>query len=328
MAIVHAFSDTVANITGTATVWNGATTSTIAATDLVRPQDWNSAHNMAFTLTGNTTLNSTLSGTNIVLAGSGGVQVGGSNGSFIISNAPINSFVPWYPGSTSTQTIGAMGTSTASAIVFPVIVDAMLAFNHIKFGFSASVVTSAVSGQQTITSGFGIFSNNAGTLSLISSNSFSIAITGSGVSATVSFPTSTGTGGYGYGTTTWTTTAQAQSLFGTAGQRIVDLVFTGNMSLAPGAYYIGLHQRQSTSSGAIGLSTAFIGNAQGEVTGIGYLGRSTADFTSRSDVHMNLGWHTSTGSAGYSGTTLPSSIIMSGVVHSGAVLPFITFAST
>ena len=43
--LVHAKSNIVADFTGTATVLNSAgATTTVLATDLVRPSDWNSSH--------------------------------------------------------------------------------------------------------------------------------------------------------------------------------------------------------------------------------------------------------------------------------------------
>jgi hypothetical protein len=235
----------------------------------------------------------------------------------------------YFPASTSSQTIGAFGTSTASAIVFPLPVFQDVAFNHIKILQSLSMVSSTVSGQQTISSRFGLFSNNAGTLSQISSGSFSLAVTVSSVSGTVSFPTGTDTSGYAYGTSSWSATAQAQSLFGTAGNRVIGMQFGGSMSFAPGLYYVGVHQRQSTSSAAVGLSSAFVGNAMNGTTNVGPIGMSAAAHSSRSDYHLGAhGFYTSTGSAGYSGTALPSSMLLSGFNNNMNVMPMVTLMST
>lgn len=86
MNLLHIKTNTVADFTGTVTVYNQTGgTQTVAATDLVRPSDWNSQHKMLLTFTGNTTGNSTVSGISIPISGAGGVSVGGSNGSFVIS---------------------------------------------------------------------------------------------------------------------------------------------------------------------------------------------------------------------------------------------------
>lgn len=53
LTITHAKSNTIGDFTGTVTVFNSAgTTTTAVATDLVRPVDWNSAHQVTFQLTG------------------------------------------------------------------------------------------------------------------------------------------------------------------------------------------------------------------------------------------------------------------------------------
>lgn len=82
MAVSHVKSDTIGDFTGTITGFNSqGSTTTIAASDLVRPSDWNSAHNQFYTLTGNTTGNSTASGTNVILSGGQLISLGGSTGS-------------------------------------------------------------------------------------------------------------------------------------------------------------------------------------------------------------------------------------------------------
>lgn len=70
-AVQHAKSDTIADAAGTVTFWDGATTASAAATDLVRPSDWNSFHNQSLTISGNTIGSSTMAGTNIVYGASG-----------------------------------------------------------------------------------------------------------------------------------------------------------------------------------------------------------------------------------------------------------------
>lgn len=81
-------------------------------TNIVRPSDWASAHNQYLTLGGNTLNASTLSGTNIVMAASGGVSLVGSQTSqMIISVAPeatANIYSPpWaYSGRATNSSLG------------------------------------------------------------------------------------------------------------------------------------------------------------------------------------------------------------------------------
>jgi hypothetical protein len=68
-AIGHTKSITIPDATGTVTNWNGATTATVAATNIVRPSDWNSAHGFTQTISGaagNTFGTSTFAGSNLV----------------------------------------------------------------------------------------------------------------------------------------------------------------------------------------------------------------------------------------------------------------------
>jgi hypothetical protein len=53
LTVSHAKSNTIGDFTGTVTVFNSAgTTATALATDLVRPSDWNSAHNITLSVNG------------------------------------------------------------------------------------------------------------------------------------------------------------------------------------------------------------------------------------------------------------------------------------
>jgi hypothetical protein len=191
-----------------------------------------------------------------------------------------------------------------------------------------SFVSSTVAGSQTITSNYGLYSNNAGTLSLISSNSFSLGLSVSSVSATISYPTATATSGYAYGTVTASGTAQAHSLFGTVGNKIVGLQFGNSMTLDEGLYYIGLHQRQSTSSAAVGVSTALAGNVMAAAQNVAPIGSASSALTGNISYHFGWGAFTSTGSAGHSGTNLLAAMAMSNLAQTLTVMPMLTFIST
>lgn len=88
MAIVHVFSNTQADFTGTFTGLNSqGSTTTINATDIVRPSDWNSNHKQLYTLIGNTNNSSTVSGTDIVFSGGNNITLIGSGSVIGISGA-------------------------------------------------------------------------------------------------------------------------------------------------------------------------------------------------------------------------------------------------
>jgi hypothetical protein len=69
MAISHAFTNQISDGTNT---------------NIVRPSDWNSAHNQYYTLSGNTLGNSTVSGTNVVFQGSGNVSLSGTGQTIVL----------------------------------------------------------------------------------------------------------------------------------------------------------------------------------------------------------------------------------------------------
>jgi len=330
-ALSHVKSNTIADFTGTFTGFNSqGSTTTIAATDIVRPSDWNSAHNAFLTLSGNTGGTSTMSGTNMVLAGGIGIILSNATAagaatisialSDIVTGLPLN-----YPASTGTHTRGAMGTSSASLFLYPFYLDNYVAFNAIRMLQSASFVSSTVSGQQTISSSWGLYTNNASTLSLMSSFSLSQAMTNTSVSGTVSFASSTGTNGYTYGTSTFSTTAQGQSLFGTAFPRIVDLVLTewNVTTFSPGLYWLGLLQRQSTSSAAVGFSTGHFGNIMAtQITNAMPFGLSGANTTNFQRRLPGFGVYTLTQ------TSMPSAVPLTQIAHSLTNMPYLSLTST
>ena len=374
MALYHSKTNTIADWTGTVTVGNSTGgTQTANATDLVRPGDWNSAHLQQLTLTGNTSGQSTVSGTNILFAGgpniflsasqgtdpqatvsllyNATVTLGGStanqstvsgtridfratNGLSVLGSvgAPgsgriefgmnvMSGFAPYFPGSTGTMTQGAMGTSTASVFVMPIVLPVPVQLEFLRLVQSNSLVTSTVSGQQTITSQWGLFyeTTGAGQLNLFSSGSFSLALTVSSVSGTISAPLTSDISGYAYGTTTWTGNAQGQSLVGSAFPRLVDLDFGAQKTLSHGQWFLGLFQRQSSSSANVGLSTARYGNVVAtQLTAMQAIGVSTVGTTQFESRMRGLGMFTVTQ------TALPTFITMSQMNHSVTQIPLVS----
>lgn len=104
LTITHAKSDTIADFTGTITGFNSAgATTTIVATDLVRPSDWNSGHQYTFSLTASEVaslfnFNNGLTST----TAAGGISVGMDAGMY---------FEPFYlPNTNSTLSAPGIGT--------------------------------------------------------------------------------------------------------------------------------------------------------------------------------------------------------------------------
>jgi len=334
-AFSHVKSNGIADFTGTVTVMNSTGgTNTAAATDLVRPSDWNSAHNFFQTISGNTAGSSTASGTNLVLGGSNGITLSqdtaaGAATVWVQGDSAARSLYPYPPMSTVSQTLGAIGVSTASIWVFPYQLQEPVAFNAMRLHWSASLATTTVAATQAITHQYGIYTKNGASLSRLSSSSYSLGLTQSSVSGTLSYPTSTGTAGYGYGTTTWSTTAQAQSLVGSVGQRYADLQVGNTMELRPGLYWLAFHQRQATTGAAAGLSTAAIANVMFPFNNAAPIGQSSGGRTTNaSDGFRPFGVFTSTNSAGHSGTALIDGLAYSGFANTISNMPLIGFMST
>lgn len=334
-ALSHVKSNTIGDFTGTVTVLNSqGSTTTAAATDLVRPGDWNSAHNFFQTISGNTGGDaSTASGTNLVIGGGGAVQARLSTAAgaatLWVQPVPASTYYPWQPASTVSQTNGAIGVTTASMWAFPLQVQRDVAFNAMRLHFSASWASTTVAASQTLTHQFGLYSRNGTNLSLISSSSYSMAGSYSSISGTLSYPTSTGTGGYGYGTTTWAATANAQSLVGTVGQRQVEQQFGGNMTLSAGNYWYVFHQRQATVGAAAGLSTALVANVMFPFNNGAPMGVSSAGQTTNASLGFRpFGVFTSTNSAGHSGTALLGALPYSGFANTISNVPLVAFVST
>lgn len=241
---------------------------------------------------------------------------------------------------------------TGSLFVFPVTIPERLQFNQIMIGNSISWVSSNNTSAKSNSyySKFGIYSMNANTLSLISSNSFSIGETLSNSrSFSWNYPTSTATSGYGYGGfpggTSLTTTTQFAAFI--AGTRIVGLQFGGNMTLTGGVYWIGLLSQRSTAVvSTMGISHAgIIGHAiqshnqVGTSHGLRPIGIAATNW-SQSNSHVTgwwgrhiVGFVTATSITNQAGTAIPSAITLSalgGIAanSTGTVLPAITFVST
>lgn len=78
MSVSHIFSSPIADGTNT---------------QIVRPSDWNSAHNFHQTLSGNTAGNSTLSGTNLVFQGGNNLTLSGTGQTVIFSGPDVSQYL-------------------------------------------------------------------------------------------------------------------------------------------------------------------------------------------------------------------------------------------
>ena len=139
MAISHIKSNTIADWTGTVTIGNSTGgTQTVAATNLVRPSDWNSAHNQFYTLSGNTTNASTASGTDVVFQAAGNLTIAGSTGTIVFSG-PQQAVLSYF------QNINVMNTvvytlwgTNSSVLINSFVMPIDGSFSYLRYFVSAS----------------------------------------------------------------------------------------------------------------------------------------------------------------------------------------------
>lgn len=276
MSVIHVKSDTVADFTGTVTVFNSqGSTTTAAATDLVRPLDWNSAHQQGITIVGDTLGSSTAVGTNIVLGGTNNIQLSMSTAANVATVWIQNDFENYYvnmPNMVSATTY--IGGSLGTSAVWPFVVPYMLTANMIRMihtmssqGASTSFATSAnttVSYNETQTHQYAIYSRGSGAsasaLQFITSTSHTVTgvwrlqagATGSQYTVSVrqAFPMSTGTTGItnDYSLTSAQAAVHTSFLANLLGNRVVDIPFA--FSLSDGQYFMVAGLTQSTSTNA------------------------------------------------------------------------------
>ncbi len=238
-------------------------------------------------------------------------------------------------------------TGTASLVVFPITVQKNVEFNQLYMINSLSFVTS--NGGNTIQashySKFGFYSLNGNTLSLIGSNSFSLAHTNQSVSLTFVHPNSTHTTGYGYDTINATGTAEISSFI--SGTRGIGMQFGKNIHIADGQYWVAMLALKSTAgSSTFGFSNVGIAgqvmnpvNMPGSISGYIPLGLAASNWT-QSNSHTTAWWGrhmagivTATSITNFLGTAIPDAITLSAIggVSASAtisVIPSFTFIST
>lgn len=273
-------------------------------------------------------LNFSVPATSMLSAGAG-ISIS-TNGSTVVFQAgtpgasTVSTYYNMWPGSTASVTIGgAIGATGGTAQFYPVSVTSPVAFNALRVLMQMSFATSTTSAAQSITQQFGLYTNNAGTLSLLSSNSLGYSVTVSSVSATVSAASSTGTGGYGYNSTSASTTAQIHQMFGTGGPRMYDLQFGNTMSITPGMYWLGMYKKESSSNAAAGLSLGMAGNVIPLAMALGLQSNANStNSTIRGPYFLGFGPFSA------SSTAIPSNAAIAGIYHTGSVMPLMTFIST
>jgi hypothetical protein len=286
MSILHVKSNTIPDMTGTVTGFNsqGATT-TMAATAMVRPSDWNSEHNQYFTLIGNTNNSSVVSGTNVVISGGNNVTLIGSGATIGISAAAGGgaggTATMWWPYNEGVNVLGAHGQATLHIVPVPTPPTAALGEVEIDrlcipLYFSNS---SNSTGSATLSLWFGLYTRNDSNLSLGHSTSYSTAITFSGTNSASLHH------GIRLHTIPWTTT------------------------IADGRWYVGIASRSTTGGANATLSQVLVSALNSNFSG---------NFGQASNATIQ--WPLGFGVYNSSTTALPSSIPFSRINGTASIV--------
>lgn len=253
-------------------------------------------------------------------------------------------------GGTGLQTLASntsAQTGTGSLFVFPVTARNNVNFAHIVLVNQLSVVTSATGAiSNTYVSKFGLYSMNGNTLSLITSNSFSMGVTLNSVSLSMYYPTSTHSNGYSYGSFAMgrnlTTSGEISSYI--SGSRAVGLNFNRIVRLDEGIYWIGIMSQRSTANSStfgfanVGIVGQVINqfNSVGTLSGMNPLGVAATAWSDRNS-HSSawfgrhiVGFVTNTAATNQLGTAVPDAITLSQLGATAAnltasILPSVSF---
>lgn len=245
--VYHQLTSPVPDATGTLTVGLFPNTSTVAATDVVNPSDWNDPHIMAQGLLGNTAGVSSVSGSNIAWAGGNNITLSASQDG---SSATISIIGAAGGGGGGSLNISAGTTSNnLTNVVFS-------NSNNVSFGLNGSTLTATVASSLTnINFSAGTTSNNLSALVFSNSNGMSFGLNGSTVTGSYTVPTVTNS--------SWTVSDAASSA------SVARLAFTNlngvTLSLSTGANgshtivgsHNGLTSQSNQAFSAAGGSSAF-----------------------------------------------------------------------
>lgn len=312
MAIQHIKSNTIPDMTGTVTVYDSVgSTATVAATDLVRPSDWNSSHKINYILGGNTVGSSALSGAEVEIHGGNNITLSadtansrliisagaGGGGDVTVGNAEL------FPLHAGTAFI-TLGQNTLYFQRFEN--QSNISFNNLEFRFSGSTVSSTNSQAVSHTYDYGLYSRQTGAsstrYSLIASSQIIFGASATS-NASAGFTISQGAGSY---TNTSAGTANMSLL---TGFKHVYLPFTSTLSKG-GEYAIGLRMSSATTVGTNPwrLGMKFLTNYNNLT--IGKIRTSTIEATNASFVG-----EFACGGYSASSSNLPNSLALSGLTN-------------
>jgi len=286
VAISHAKSNTIGDMTGTVTVLNSqGSTATRAATDLLRPSDWNSVHNQFLTLSGNTNNSSALSGTNIVWQGGNNITLSGvtaAGAATVVISGPNAAAVLSQSGGISNlgNTAGTSGIASGAQVRLLFAGGNNVTLSQSVNGASATVTISGAAFQSQ-SGGISNLGNSAGTsgiasgaamrLLLAGGNNITLSQSVNGASATITVSAAAQSaqtiGLYMSSQTT------GQSSSNTVDARSMTFVGQGNISVGMSGGSVLISQ---TGGGGGGAAVSIGGNSTSGVGGYSNITSGTA----------------------------------------------------
>jgi hypothetical protein len=305
-AISHVKSNVIADFTGTITGYNSqGSTTTIAATDLVRPVDWNSYHNQAISVSGITEGTSSHAATNLVFGGTNGVRLSLSTQASAATMWIGKDYESYFRNIDALQGWTTMVNNQSTSALFPFYLEGQYSFDFIRLLESGSNIgastTIATTNNANITAGLSrsanivIYSRGTGASSMSLQYLTSTQITdqqsirvsanataGSRYSVTLrqTLPCSTGTTDFtnDFSASQTNISFTSSGITNLTGRKQMDYKFP--MSLQPGQYWMafGISTTLATSSSNAG-SRLIVTYCQGGVSQInsafGVLGADT-----------------------------------------------------
>ena len=289
MGISHFKTDPQADFTGTVTIYNSdGITGTVNATDMVRPSDWNSAHQVIFNLSGNTAGSSQITGADVILMGGANITLSADTANSkleIIGGAGAGGGIAAAAG-TQTATSGTIVFANSNGITAGMSASSQITFSHNGITSQTVQTQNMVSvlgstGNISFANGNGItFGANASTITASHNGLTTARASNDGVglnTAQTNVTWTVNSNGISLNAGAYLTTAmqsQSSSVFAktgftsttTAGTAIVGTHDTNGLSIGV-PQFLTTAARSQDSSNYAGLGTTFNGaNISGSMT--------------------------------------------------------------
>jgi hypothetical protein len=310
-AISHVYSLTWGEDAGIITVFNSAGNSTTSnGTALLGPNEWNSVHNITFTITGNTSNASTGSGNSVILQGSNNVTLSGTSNTVYISgqttNPPGSVLEIPYAGAHyyNFANLGGFSTSnfSSSLALIPFTLANTLSMSRMDIPLWNTQASGTGSSTVAWTLGVALYSIQTGAsssrMSLVNSSTMVLNVTANSNSSSYSFTDAAHSTSFSI---TLSTMATGNKWFAVEFAQSLDTT---------GQYFWGFSSSNAGSTIALQLNPIMAVYAGGVIDIWGGIapGLSSSAYSSRSDLDRIFGGVWSTTSAAFPGSIASSAI--------------------